>query len=80
MAEGLLWRLRRWEGDGHPHGLLHREAAAAIEHQQEVIERLRESLEGLLVAVEASATVKRGDFYHARKVARDTLASLKERE
>ena len=26
----IVERLRRWEGDGHPHGLLHREAADTI--------------------------------------------------
>lgn len=31
MKDDLVTRLRRWEGDGHPHGLLHREAADRIE-------------------------------------------------
>jgi hypothetical protein len=31
QADDLVKRLRYWEGDGHPHGLLHREAADRIE-------------------------------------------------
>ena len=30
MDSRLLERLDRWAGDGHPHALLHREAAARI--------------------------------------------------
>lgn len=37
----VLERLRRWEGDGHPHGLLHRDAKSIIEAQAGALEAVK---------------------------------------
>jgi hypothetical protein len=44
----LVKRLRRWEGDGHPHGLLHRQSADKLEQQARQIADLREANEAIL--------------------------------
>jgi hypothetical protein len=41
-AVRLVHRLRYWEGDGHPHGLLHRKAADRILALTEAMGRMRE--------------------------------------
>ena len=47
----LVERLLYWQGDGHPHGLLHGEAATALESllqdRARMEERVRELEEGL---------------------------------
>lgn len=55
MSDALVKRLRYWAGDGHPHGLLHGEAADRITALTDRVEQLREAATELVAKLDECA-------------------------
>jgi hypothetical protein len=70
----IVERLRWWEGDGHPHGLLHRDAADALEAQAALIKEAVEALTAMVARAPERDTKWAG--MTARDIALVTLTKL----